>query len=135
MTDAPRPPKAPTVLLVDDDASIRFTSRRALTNAGYTVMDAVDGATALALVKSWQGPLDILVTDWLMPGMNGDALAREVRLIRPNLPVLFISGHIDVQPVQEGVLEEVFKKDAGFLQKPYTPEMLARRVRAILGGR
>ncbi len=128
------PGHAPVILIVDDDPGARLAVRAFLAPHGYSIMDAADAEGALAVLGSWKGTVDLLITDFVMPGMNGHELARRARALRPSLRVLYISGYIDEPPVQAGVMEGVFKDGAQFLQKPFSPDMLVRRVRSVLAG-
>jgi two-component system, cell cycle sensor histidine kinase and response regulator CckA len=117
-----------TVLVVDDDASVRDVTVRALQNHGFVAIGAAAAGEALDVLGRMDGALRLVVTDVLMPGVDGAELARRVRQIRPDLPVLFVSGYTDDEVVRRGLV------DAGqpFLQKPFTPEALARRVSDLL---
>lgn len=117
-----------TVLLVEDDDLVRDLARISLQKYGYTVLEAHDGCEALKTCSSHEGPVHILVTDVVMPGMNGRELAKRITSLCPAMKVLYISGYTDNAIVHHGVL------DAGtaFLQKPFTPEALARKVREVL---
>ena len=117
-----------TVLLVEDESAVRRMLREALSNAGYRVWEAGNGAEA---VMQW-GPsveeIDLLVTDIVMPVMNGLRLAEELRNMRPSLKVIFMSGHSeDVINGQSGV-----NPAPDLLQKPFVPQVLVRKVREIL---
>jgi PAS domain S-box-containing protein len=117
-----------TVLLVEDDDALREMSARALRALGYTVLEARDGATALLASKHHEGPIDLLLTDVVMPGMSGGDLAQQLLAGRPGLEVLYMSGYTDNAVVQHGVLEQGIQ----LLEKPFTPSALGRRVRAVL---
>jgi two-component system cell cycle sensor histidine kinase/response regulator CckA len=118
-----------TVLIVEDEEAVRRLMCTALEQHGYRVMIAADGAEALKLISSHSGPLDLLVTDLLMPGMNGTELARKVRDRLPGLDVLCISGYAE-ELRQSGEIDE-----SAFLQKPFTPQALLRKVRDMLDRR
>ncbi len=135
-TDAPAPDRAwagparfsGNVLLVEDDAGVREVVARALREGGFQVLDAGGAGDAMELATRAPGPVDVLVTDVVMPGMNGKALAEELRRRRPELKVLFVSGYPDEIIGRHGVL------DAGveFLPKPFTPAALVERVGALM---
>ncbi len=116
------------ILVVEDEAAVRRIMVRALNAAGYTVIEASNGADALIKLESADGKLDLLVTDVVMPQMGGRELATKLTSTRSGLRVLFLSGYTENAIVHHGVL------DAGlvFLQKPFTPEELVRRVRDVL---
>jgi CheY-like chemotaxis protein len=116
------------VLLVEDAAAVRSVARQVLERLGYTVLEAPDGETALHLSAKTHGPIDLLVTDLVMPGMPGREVADQVRAMRPEIKVLFTSGYSESATVEHGA------RDAGgpFLQKPFTPDALARKVRATI---
>jgi PAS domain S-box-containing protein len=115
------------VLLAEDEPAIRTLMTRMLRASGYRVLTAEDGEEALGLAEGHAGPIALLITDVVMPRLGGIETARRLRQLRPGLPVLFMSGYTATAAVQEGDLE-----DAGFLAKPFTPEELRERVRAML---
>ncbi len=117
-----------TVLLVEDEAAVRQFARRALEASGYVVLVAPDGAEALTLADRHEGPIDVLLTDVVMPGIAGPELARRLTERRPTLRVLFCSGYTDDATVLEGVREA----GTAFLQKPFAPEDLIRKLREVL---
>jgi PAS domain S-box-containing protein len=115
-----------TILLAEDDATVRAFVRSTLEDRGYQVLAAENGRKALELCGSFSGPIQALVTDVVMPEMNGRTLAQQVRLIRPGLKVLFVSGYVD-----KGLKEEDLSEgSSAFLEKPFTGEALLK----ILGG-
>jgi signal transduction histidine kinase/ActR/RegA family two-component response regulator len=116
-----------TVLLVEDAPMIRRLAREIMTRAGYSVIEASDGAQASDILAR-QGRIDVLLTDVVMPRFNGVELAHQLRLARPDLRVLFMSGYPDNAIVRNGLLED----SATFLQKPFTPEELLRKLRAVI---
>ena len=125
----PAPGGRETVLVVEDEAAVRSLMVDVLRRRGYRVLEAAEGTEALRLAAEHDGALDILVTDVVMPGMSGNDLARRLEAERPGLRVLYVSGYSD---------EDVGPRVAGgppqgFLQKPFTPEILARRIREVLG--
>jgi nitrogen-specific signal transduction histidine kinase len=115
-----------TVLLVEDDEQVRRMARLALTTQGYEVVEAPAGADAVA----HPGPIDLLMTDVVMPGMSGREVAAALRGRNPGLKVLYVSGYTDEAIIGHGIVEPA----AAFLQKPFTPFGLARKVRAVLDG-
>jgi PAS domain S-box-containing protein len=117
-------------LLVEDDPRVRRLAKDALTSLGYDVHAFGSGAEALRAVSSLQPVPDILITDVVMPGMNGRILAERVAGVLPNIRVLFVSGYTEDVIVDRGVL----KNGIEFLAKPYSVDQLAQRVREILDG-
>ncbi len=135
---APHPQLAPaargheTLLLVEDEPGVRTTARASLVDHGYTVLEAASGEEALALLdRVGTSPIHLLVTDVVMPLMKGQELAQRFRLHRPGTPVLFTSGYTDSALGAAGVLPP----GVAFLQKPFSPEALARKVREVLDQR
>jgi PAS domain S-box-containing protein len=117
-----------TVLLVEDEPGVRAFAAQVLEEAGYRVLQAGDGEAALALVTPDEGAIALLVTDVVMPGMNGRVIAERLRMLQPLVPVLYMSGYTDDVVIRTGVRTD----GAGFLQKPFTPQMLLDRVHAVL---
>jgi PAS domain S-box-containing protein len=117
-----------TVLFVEDDAAVRFMGARILAGHGYRVLEASGGNAALQLAAEHSGPVDILVTDVVMPHMSGIELARRMLEQRPDLRVLYTSGYTESSIVHEGVVEPRIS----FLQKPYVLDTLLAKVREIL---
>jgi two-component system cell cycle sensor histidine kinase/response regulator CckA len=136
VTASPVPPgRTATVLVVDDDAAVRRIAATALRTEGFTVLEAADGPSGVAAAGKYGVPVDLLVTDFVMPGgMNGRDLARALAPRFPAMRVLYISGHAEEEAVQRNLLEGAFKEGAQFLQKPFTGETLARKARAVLRG-
>ncbi len=116
------------VLVVDDDVTVRATMRRVLEHQGYTVIVAEDAHEALRLLERTHVPVDLLITDVQMPGMQGDALVLRVREAWPELPVLYVSG----EPRNAHVAQETSGR-AQFLAKPFLPTELLESVRDVLG--
>ncbi|MFN8668172.1 MAG: PAS domain S-box protein [Gemmatimonadaceae bacterium] len=131
----PAAPEAPqrgheTVLLVEDDEAVRAIAVRALRGQGFTVLEAHDGVDALQVARAHAGVIHILVTDVVMPRLGGKELAAQLVVERPAMKVLFASGYTRNAIVHQGVLEEGIH----FLQKPYVPATLTKRVREVLDG-
>jgi PAS domain S-box-containing protein len=119
---------AETVLLVEDDAMVRRLAETTLTRAGYHVLTAASGADALRLVTERDAVIALVITDVVMPGMPGPALAQRLEASHPGLRVLYMSGYADDTMARYGVNEE----RVSFLAKPFTPSVLAERVREVL---
>jgi CheY-like chemotaxis protein len=117
-----------TILLVEDEESVRELVRDTLTNKGYRVMEAKNGEAGLRVSEEHQGAIDMLITDVVMPGMSGRELAKRVSAARPDVKVLFLSGYTEDAIIHEGVLEP----GTAFLQKPFTLQVLSRKVREVL---
>ena len=117
-----------TILLVEDEPMIRALACDMLRSKGYTVLEAGDGPEAVQLAKQSETPIHLLLTDVVMPGMSGGNLAERLRLLRPALKILFMSGYTDDAIVHHGVKQE----GAAFLQKPFTPDGLVVKVREVL---
>ena len=120
-----------TVLVAEDVAAVRAVTREMLRRYGYTVLEAADGAAALRLAAEHPAPIHLLLTDVVMPDVNGRDLADQLARARPNVKVLFMSGYTDDAVVRHGVL----RQGIAYLQKPFTPRSLAGKVRAVLDGR
>ena len=116
------------ILLVEDEKELRALLAETLGDLGYTVLQAANGEEAIELAKSALASIDMLITDMVMPRMNGRELSKALRARRPGLPVLFISGYSDVIPSEE----EFFNVTTQFLQKPFNSESLGHRVRELL---
>ncbi len=120
---------AGTILLVEDEDAVRLFGARALRGKGYTVVEAEHGPAALIELEALEGPLDLLITDVMMPEMDGPTLVRKIRDIIPDLPVIIISGYA----------EDSFRKDVGeatdisFLAKPFSLQELAAKVKDVIG--
>jgi signal transduction histidine kinase/ActR/RegA family two-component response regulator len=119
-----------TVLVAEDEEQMRVLLRRCLVSRGYQVLEASHGREALEVAARHDGPIDLLLTDVVMPHMSGKELAQRLRSQRPGLRVLFISGYSDEAIERHGVLAP----DAVFLEKPMQPDVLARTVRQVLDG-
>ena len=119
-----------TVLVVEDQAEVRELTKRILEARGYTVLTADDGKQAVQLAGQHGKRIDLLLTDVVMPGMNGRELALSLAAQRSDIKVLFVSGYTGEAIRQHGLLE----LGAAFLQKPFTPDVLTRKVREVLDG-
>ena len=118
-----------TILLTEDEQSVRELAARILRDRGYQVYEAPDGREALAIAQRHpERKIHLLLTDVVMPGMSGKELADRLKLSIPDIKVLFISGYTDNAIVHHGVLD----KGVNFIQKPFTPESLARKLREVL---
>jgi len=117
-----------TVLVVEDDEQLRRLTHRALAAQGYEVLEADRGRSALDAARRHEGPIDLLVTDLVMPDTNGPKLAETLRAARPGLRVLFMSGYPEGAIVHHGMLEA----GVAYLAKPFTTEAITRKVREVL---
>ena len=120
-----------TVLLVEDEIGVRHLARAVLTRYGYRVLEAANGEEALRLTADHAEPIHLLLTDVVMPGMSGPELAVRFLSLRPAAQVLYASGYTDEAIVHHGVRDD----SVPFLQKPFEPDDLVRRVRALLEGK
>ncbi len=117
-----------TILVVEDDEIVRDLIVMSLQRTHYSVIVAANGADALEKKQQHLGPIDLVVTDVVMPGMSGRELAKQMQQIQENLKVLFISGYTENSIVQHGVLDT----GLNFLQKPFTPDVLLKKIRTLL---
>lgn len=117
-----------TVLLVEDEESVRQLVRETLEAKGYKVLEADHGEAALRIAAAHQDPIDMLITDVVMPGMSGRELAKQLCASHPQTKVLFLSGYTEDAIVHQGALEP----GTAFLQKPFTLQILSRKVREVL---
>ena len=128
----PRPPRPPTgnatVLVVEDDEPVRRLAVRALERFGYRVLAAGHGEEALAVARAFEGPIALLLTDVVMPGLSGRELAEQMVALRPDTRVVYMSGYAPAAILQRGVLAA----EARMIQKPFAPDVLAREVAAAL---
>jgi CheY-like chemotaxis protein len=117
-----------TVLLVEDDASVRVMTFNMLRHMGYDVLQACSGQEALAMVVQYNGTVDLLLTDVVMPGMNGRELAEQLKKHRPETAVLFTSGYAEDVIVHHGIVDQ----DLNFIPKPFTMHSLGIKLREVL---
>jgi two-component system cell cycle sensor histidine kinase/response regulator CckA len=125
---AQNPSTKETILLVDDEQSVRSIVLKILRRAGYSVLEADNGEEALRIAESSPDKIDLLVTDMFMPGLRGPEVAARLALTRPGLRVLFMSGYAD-QDARTGVPD-----GANFLNKPFSGADLTKTVQAVLKG-
>ncbi len=124
----PRARGTETILLVEDEPEVRLLVERILRMQGYRVLVAERPSQALAISSSSESPLHLLVTDVVMPEMDGPELYRRIRSQRPSLPVLYVSGYTPEEVAERGIVDPA----TAFLQKPFPPDLLAQRVRESL---
>jgi two-component system cell cycle sensor histidine kinase/response regulator CckA len=124
----PAPGGNETILLVEDEDAVRALVRIVLQGGGYHVLEAADGDEALRVAQQQQGPIHLLVSDVVMPGLGGRQLSERLLALYPRMKVLFLSGYTDDAVVRHGILQE--KVD--FLQKPFSTNTLAEKVREVL---
>jgi PAS domain S-box-containing protein len=117
-----------SILVVEDDPAIRSLTSKVLQDRGYSVLEAESGTEAVRLAQEYDGPIDLLVTDIVMPEMSGRKLAENVRALHPAAKVLFMSGFTAQDVVRQGLIEP----EAHFLEKPFSPETLAGTIRRTL---
>lgn len=128
--DSGLPHGTETILLVEDDEMVRGTIKKILQRVGYKILEARNGSEALHMQQEIKEPIHLLVSDVIMPLMNGYELAKRLMPLRPDMKVLFVSGY-----AEEGILDqEILDSGMAFLQKPFTPEHLARKVREVMEG-
>ncbi|MDE3119932.1 MAG: response regulator, partial [Nitrospirota bacterium] len=116
------------ILLVEDEAAVRSLIRSVLAERGYLVLEAASPEEALTIGASYRSQIHLLVTDVVMPGGSGKHVAEQLTRQRPDLKVLYMSGYTDSTIVHHGVLDS----GLAFLQKPFTPDALTRKVRKVL---
>jgi two-component system, cell cycle sensor histidine kinase and response regulator CckA len=126
--DATLPQGQETVLLVEDEAEVRHFAREVLERAGYTVLEATSVDDAILISERHLGLINVLLTDVVMPGMSGRALGEIIATSRPEAKVLYMSGYTDDAMIRHGVLQAGIQ----FLEKPFTPQALAVKLREVL---
>jgi CheY-like chemotaxis protein len=124
-------PTPETILVVEDDVGVRAVISRTLGRLGYEVLAAEGGEEAIEIIRRHEGPIDLLLTDIMMPGMNGMEVGTEVARSRPGIPIFYMSGYADQELVRRGLLDP----STHFLQKPFSPQELGSRVREVLDRR
>ena len=117
-----------TILLVEDEAIVRNLAMKVLNRLGYKVLHAPDGGKAFMLAEEYKDQIDVLMTDVVMPGINGRQLADRLIKIHPEMKILFTSGYTENVIVHHGIVDE----DLNFIGKPYSPQALAKKLRAVL---
>lgn len=117
-----------TILLVEDEDTVRTMAKRSLENRGYRVMECSSGEKALQIIKDANTTVDLLLTDVVMPEMSGPALAASIHKLRPEIKILFMSGYTNEMIAAHGVLEE----GTNFIQKPFTANKLIGKVMEVL---
>jgi PAS domain S-box-containing protein len=115
------------IMVVEDDDMVRDMAKSILQQYGYSILDAQDGKEAIRVSEKFEGPIHLMLTDVVMPGMSGRVLAEKLAVQRPKMKVLYMSGYTDNAIVRHGVLD----KEVIFIQKPFTVEALAQKVREV----
>jgi len=118
-----------TILLAEDSDSLREMAKEYLESVGYSVLETSSGKEALQRAKDFDGTIHLLLTDVVMPEMSGPDLANEMMSIRPAIKIIFTSGYTDDTIARQGILDP----SVTFIQKPYRPKALARKIREVLG--
>ena len=119
-----------TILIVEDEEIVRELVCQVLSEHGYDVLCAANGVEALQISADHPGKVSLLITDVVMPQIGGLELARRLLALRPDLKVLYVSGYSEDDMSEQGVMSE----DMEFLEKPFTPQAITRKVREILAG-
>ena len=114
---------------MEDQKDVRALATAILESLGYRVLGAADGPTALALAAVHEGPIDLVLTDVVLPGMNGKQVAEQLERMRPGIAVLFTSGYSQDVIAHRGVLD----REVAYIPKPYSPKDLAMKIREVLG--
>jgi DNA-binding response OmpR family regulator len=127
----PRQRGSETILLVEDQEAVRTFVKAALERAGYHIIQASDSAEALTVAEHHSGNIHLLLTDVVLPGMNGKDLSQELKALRPDVKVLFISGYTTDVIAHRGVLDP----GVAFLHKPFSADVVAQKVRDVLDDR
>jgi two-component system, cell cycle sensor histidine kinase and response regulator CckA len=127
---APLRQGAGTVLVVEDEQAVRAVALRILRRGGYTVLEACNADEALHICSTHNGPIDLILTDVVMPGLSGRDLAERLRPLRPEARVLYMSGYSDERLAGYGVAGETLN----LIGKPFNPAALLERVRTVMRG-
>jgi len=117
-----------TLLLVEDEDMVRAVAERALVRAGYTVTTAADGEEGLAAIANGDTEFDLIVSDVVMPTMDGPAMARAIRKVKPDIPILFMSGY-----AEEQLRNDIDIADMHFIPKPFSVQQINAKVSEVLG--
>jgi len=117
-----------TILIVEDDAAVRSATRQFLQHGGYNVLEAGDGAQALATAQQHPGPIHLLVTDLMLPGGSGVSMGRQLASFRPEMKILYVSGYADHSMLHESL----WSGKSALLRKPFAYQVLLQKVRALL---
>jgi DNA-binding NtrC family response regulator len=117
-----------TILLVEDEASLREVVSETLVSNGYTLLVARDGAEALQVADAYEGMIDLSLCDVIMPGMSGPEAAKQIGRVRPAMKILYMSGYSDVAVARDGMLSP----GSAFIEKPFTTGTLLRKLRSLL---
>jgi two-component system, cell cycle sensor histidine kinase and response regulator CckA len=125
---APHSSTGNAILIAEDNEGVRALTVRILTSAGYRVFEGCDGVDALETLRTLPEPVDLLISDVMMPRMNGSELAAEFQRVQPGTPILLISGYMD-----EDAVQRAFNEPDAILAKPFTPDALLARVRDLIG--
>ncbi|HEX6616743.1 MAG TPA: GAF domain-containing protein [Gemmatimonadales bacterium] len=132
VTPVPQSPRGEeTILVVEDEPAVRRMTARSLAGQGYAILEAENGAQALEVLQRLPGPVDLVLTDVVMPVLNGRELGEQLAARRPGLRVLFMSGYTDDDIIRRGLM----RPGSPFIQKPFLPGALARKVREVLDAR
>jgi CheY-like chemotaxis protein len=113
---------------VEDEEELRRLTMDLLVEQGYKVLDASNGLEAISVCQSYSDPIDLIITDMVMPKMGGMALTENLKTLRPGIKVLYISGYTDDLAEQQ----RLANTGVAFLQKPFTPSALACKIRDVL---
>ena len=116
------------MLLVEDDNTVRTLAREVLERCGYRVLEAASGTDAVSICEQYPDAIQLLLTDVVMPEMSGRDVANQIQSLHPGMLTLYMSGYTDNAIVHQGVLDE----GTNFIQKPFSPDALALKVRQVL---